>query len=110
MTAEAQREDRPAQPSGDSGAAAAPRTRKGGFFRALGRGILLLFKAAVPVAVLGGAFLAFQYMMATRPEVVRKPVAEKVYFVDTVTASNRTIVPRLVLYGNIVAGRQVDLL
>ena len=61
------------------------------------------------MAVLGGAYLVFQYMMATRPEVVRKPVAEKVYFIDTVTASKRTIVPRLVLYGNIVAGREVEL-
>lgn len=111
MNVEAHQEGPPAQPSGDSGRAAdASRpSRKGAFFRAAGRGVVLLFKAVVPVAVLGGAFLVFQYMMATRPTVVRKPVAEKVYFVDTVKASKRTIVPRLVLYGNIVAGRQVDL-
>ena len=111
MEGEAHREGPPARPGSDEETAAAPtpRARKGGFFRALGRGTVLLFKVAVPVAVLGGAFLVFQYMMDTRPEVVRKPVAEKVYFVDTVTASKRTIVPRLVLYGNIVAGREVEL-
>ena len=111
MSVEAQPEDRPEQSSGESRteAAASPPVRKGGFFGAVGRGILLLFKTAVPVAVLGAAFLAFQYMLATKPPVVRKPVEEKVYFVDTVTASKRTIVPQLVLYGNIVAGREVEL-
>ena len=111
MTVEAQREDPPAPPSGDNRTDAAPsrRARKGGFFRTVGRGIVLLFKTAVPVAVLGAAYLAFQYMMATKPPVVRKPVEEKVFFVDTVTASNATVVPQLVLYGNIVAGREVEL-
>lgn len=111
MAVEAQREGPPEQPSPDEGTAAAPapRVRKGGFFRALWRSVILLFKTAVPVAVLGAAFMAFQYMLATKPPVIRKPVEEKVYFVDTVTASKRTIVPRLVLYGNIVAGREVEL-
>ena len=111
MTVEAQREDPPAPPSGDDRTDAAPsrRARKGGFFRTVGRGIVLLFKTAVPVAILGAAYLAFQYMMATKPPVVRKPVEEKVFFVDTVTASNATVVPQLVLYGNIVAGREVEL-
>ena len=111
MTVEAQQEGPPAQPSPDEGTVAAPaaRVRKGGVFRALGRGVVLLFKAAVPVAVLGAAVMAYQYMLATKPPVIRKPVEEKVYFVDTVTASKRTIAPRLVLYGNIVAGREVEL-
>ena len=111
MNVEAHQAGPPAQPSGESGtsADASRPAGKGGYLRAVSRGIVLLFKAAVPVAVLGGAFLVFQYMIATRPTVVRKPVAEKVYFVDTVEASKRMIVPRLVLYGNIVAGRQVDL-
>ena len=111
MTVEAQREDPPAPPSGDNrtDAVKSRRGRKGGFFRAVGRGIALLFKTAVPVAVLGAAYLAFQYMMATKPPVVRKPVEEKVYFVDAVTASKATVVPQLVLYGNIVAGREVEL-
>ncbi len=111
MTVESQREVPPEQPSPDEGtvAAPAPRASKGGFFRALGRGVILLFKTAVPVAVLGAAFLAFQYMLATKPPVIRKPVEEKVHYIDTITASNRTIVPRLVLYGNIVAGREVEL-
>ena len=111
MTDEAQQEGSPARSPGPDATAAnglGPRERDG-FFSAVGRGALLLIKTAVPVAVLGAAFLAFQYMVATRPEVVRTPVEEKVYFVDTVTAAKHTISPQLVLYGNVVAGREVEL-
>ena len=110
MAVEARQEAAPAL-SGDSptDAAASPPAKKGGFLRTVGRGVVLLLKTAVPVAVLGAAYLGFQYMLATKAPVVRKPVEEKVYFVDTVTASKATVVPRLLLYGNIVAGRQVDL-
>lgn len=111
MTVEAQGEGLPVQPSGDSGTAAAASrpAKRGGVFRTVGRGVVLLFKAAVPVAVLGTAFMVFQYMVDTKPPVVRKPVEEKVYFVDTVTASKGKVTPQLVLYGNIVAGREVEL-
>ena len=111
MAVEAQGEGPPAPLSVDvrTVAGPSPPARKGGFFRALGRGTILLFKMAVPVAVLGAAVMVFQFMVATKPPVIRKPVEEKVHFVDTVTASRGTVSPQLVLYGNIVAGREVEL-
>ena len=111
MAVEGQGEASRAQTPGDVQSTPPPPSRKrsGGFFRAVGRGVVLLFKTAVPVAILAGAGFVFQYMLATKPPVVRKPVEEKVYFVDTVTVSKGTVVPQLVLYGNIVAGREVEL-
>lgn len=111
ITDEARREGSLDQPPGQAGtvAEALRPARKGLFFRTVGRGVLVLFKTVVPVAVLGAAVMIFQHMLATKPPVVRKPIEEKVHFVDTVTASRRTVVPRLVLYGNIVAGREVEL-
>ena len=83
--------------------------RKGGFFRAIGRGTLLLFKIAVPVAILAAAYLGYQYMESTKPPVKRIAVTERVYYVDTVTAARTTVAPQLVLYGKIVGGRKVEL-
>ncbi len=111
MVVEAHR-DGPSALSPPDEETAVPRVRLargGGLFRAFGRIVLLLFKAAVPLAVLGGAIMIFQYMLATKPAVVRTPVAEKVFFVDTVTARKSAVTPQLVLYGTIVARRQVDL-
>ncbi len=98
-------------PPPDEGTAVAPAhpAGRGGPSRAPGRIVPLLFKAAVPLVVLGGAVTVYQYMLTTKPPVVRKPVAEKVFFVDTVTARKSAVTPQLVLYGTIVARRQVDL-
>jgi len=85
-------------------------TRKeGGFFRAVGRGTLLLFKVAVPLVILGGAYAGYQYMKDTKPPVKRIAVTERIYYVDTVTAAKATVAPQLVLYGKIVGGRKVEL-
>ena len=51
----------------------------------------------------------FSLWWRRKPPVIRKPVEEKVHFVDTVTASRGTVSPQLLLYGNIVAGREVEL-
>jgi len=106
--------ENPGTPSSSQGGASGPQSdseprRKRGVWRTIGIGTLLLVKLVVPVAVLGGAFMGFQYMQSTKPPVQRKAVTEKVYFVETVTAAKSTVAPRLVLYGNIVAGREVEL-
>ena len=111
MAVESERATLGNQASGTSGKTSAPAAapRKGGFFRFLGRGTVFLFKLIVPVAALAGAFAGFQYMKETKPPVQRKAVVEKVYFVETVTAEKSTVTPRLVLYGNLVTGREVEL-
>ncbi len=83
--------------------------RKSRVLRRIGFGALYLIKLVVPVAILGGAFMAFQYMQFTKPTVQRRAVTERVYFIDTVVAAKSTVAPQLKLYGIIVAGREVQL-
>ena len=86
-----------------------PRARGARILRSVGRGVLFTLKAIAPVAVIAAGVFLFHHMKSSRPPVVRAPVEEKVYLVDTVTALRTTIAPRLVLYGHIVAGRDVEL-
>ena len=51
----------------------------------------------------------FGAMVATKPKVKSKPIAERVWIVQTVTAKKISVSPRLRLYGTIAAGRDVEL-
>ncbi len=63
----------------------------------------------LPIALLVGAFAGFSYMRATRPVVpVERPV-EQARLVDAVIAERADLRPTLTLFGEIVAGRSVDL-
>lgn len=68
-----------------------------------------MLKAATPVGVIAAGVLLFIQMRSDVPPIVRSSLEEKVHLVDTVTASQTTITPQLVLYGHIVAGREVEL-
>lgn len=99
----------PRETSGPATHSPAQKPRKGSFLGKVGRGTLLLLKIALPTAILGGAYLGYQYMEATKPPVKRIAVKERVHHVETVTANRSTVAPTLVLYGKIVAGRKVEL-
>lgn len=82
-----------------------PRQRGGRFLRIV-RGIL---KTLLPLAVIALGFAGYKYLKATRPEAPKQAQLERAFAIETVTAVRTTAQPTLTLYGNIVAGRQVDI-
>ena len=90
-------------------AASSPRGRGVRVLRSFGRGAVFVLKAAAPVAVIAAGAIFYFDMKSNVPPVVRSPLEEKVHLVGTVTALRTTITPQLVLYGHIVAGREVEL-
>jgi len=84
----------------------APRAPIGKRALRLARFVLMVI---LPLALLVGAFAGFSYMRATRPVVpVERPV-EQARLVDAVIAQRADLRPTLTLFGEIVAGRSVDL-
>lgn len=79
----------------------------------LGKRMLMLTRLfvmiALPLLLLAGAFAGFAYMQATRPTVPVERQPEQPRFVDAVTVARADLRPTLTLYGEIVAGRSVDL-
>jgi len=79
----------------------------------LGKRMLRLTRLVVmivlPLLLLAGAFAGFAYMQATRPTVPVERQPEQPRFVDAVTVARADLRPTLTLYGEIVAGRSVDL-
>jgi membrane fusion protein, multidrug efflux system len=88
-------------PPAESDESAAPRGGSGIGRRA--RRMLL------PVVILVVAISFTGYLRATRPPVKRNPVEERVWVVAATPVKYQDIQPKLRLYGEIVAGRKVDL-
>lgn len=70
---------------------------------------LIGLRIIVPILILAGAFAFFGGMVATKPKVESKPIAERVWIVQTVVAKKISVAPKLRLYGTIAAGRDVEL-
>ncbi|ADZ71692.1 efflux RND transporter periplasmic adaptor subunit [Polymorphum gilvum] len=68
-----------------------------------------LVQALVALAVLFGAVQGMRHLVATKPEVKKRPVQEKSYVVETVPVIIADHAPTINLYGEVAAGRQVDL-
>jgi multidrug efflux system membrane fusion protein len=66
-------------------------------------------KILLPVLILVIAVSFAGYLRATRPPVKRNPVEERVWVVSAIPVKFQDIQPKLRLYGEIVAGRKVDL-
>ena len=65
--------------------------------------------AAMAAGILAGAIVFYQYMISTRPATPARPSLERARPVESVVVSPATIRPNLQLFGQIVAGRSVDL-
>jgi len=81
----------------------------GGLRAAVGRGVRLLFQLLIPIALLTGAYFGYQYLLATKPTVAPQPPQEAISPVRAVTVSHSSYQPQLTLYGETVAGREVQL-
>ena len=68
-----------------------------------------VLQALIAFAILFGAFQGMNYLIATRPEVPKRPVQEKSYAVKTVEVEQGDHAPMISVYGETLAGREVDL-
>ena len=75
----------------------------------IGRTALGLMKTLLPLGVIGIGLAGYAYLKATRPEAPKQPQAERAFAVETVAVRRTSATPTLGLYGNTVAGRQVDI-
>lgn len=66
-------------------------------------------KIILPFAVLGVAVVIAVIFVATKPELAREPVTERSWVVAAVTVSFGDVRPALHVFGQVVAGREVDL-
>jgi RND family efflux transporter MFP subunit len=66
-------------------------------------------KILLPVVILVVAVSFAGYLRATRPPIKRSPIEERVWVVSAMPVSFQDIQPKLRLYGEVVAGRKVDL-
>lgn len=68
-----------------------------------------IVQAVIALAVLFAAFQGMNRLVATKPEVAKRPVQEKSFAVTTEPVVIRDHAPIISIYGETVAGRQVDL-
>ncbi|MEO0797959.1 MAG: efflux RND transporter periplasmic adaptor subunit [Pseudomonadota bacterium] len=88
-------------PSGD-----APPARPKNLF---GWVLLQSARAVLPIVILAGAFAGYQYMKATKPAPAKQAPIEKRFTVQTQAAVTADIQPTVSVFGNAVAGREVQL-
>lgn len=68
-----------------------------------------ILQAVLAFLVLFAAFKGMNYLVNTKPEVAKRPVTEKSYAVETATIVQGDYTPPISVYGEVTAGRQVDL-
>lgn len=73
------------------------------------RAARLFVMVVLPLLLLAGGFAGFAYMQATRPTVPVERQPEQPRFVNAMVIERADLRPTLTLYGEIVAGRSVDL-
>ncbi|MDX1483089.1 MAG: efflux RND transporter periplasmic adaptor subunit [Alphaproteobacteria bacterium] len=66
-------------------------------------------RVGLPVLVLAVAVAAFFYLRATKPETTPQPAEERIWTVATVPAVPEDVEPEIKAFGQIFAGRQVEL-
>lgn len=75
-------------------------------FARLGR---QLAQAILMIAVLAVGFAVMQWLIATKPQVPSRPAFPTVYTVDTIVAEAGDYRPSFIAYGEVTAGRTVEL-
>lgn len=68
-----------------------------------------LLQAILMIAILAAGFMGMQWLIATKPQVPTRPAFPTIYTVDMVTAERGDYRPSFIAYGEIIAGRSVDL-
>lgn len=73
------------------------------------QGLRVVAQFVLAAIVLAGGFFVYQYLLANKAPVFQRPAREQVFAVRSVPVAYSTQVPTLSLYGEAVAGRQVEL-
>ncbi len=81
-------------------------SKKTTLLKILAKGFMQIVLMAL---VLGIAFAATMRLVNTKPEIAKRPIFPTVYTVDTVSANLETVKPVFSLYGEVLAGRSVEL-
>ena len=68
-----------------------------------------VLKVLLPLLVLGAAVVMAKNLIATRPQVAPSPALERVWAVTAVPAEVDDVSPELKVFGEVVAGRDVEL-
>ena len=71
--------------------------------------IRIALKLVLPLLVIFGAAGIMNNLVATKPEVNRRPAREQAYAVQVQNVKPETIRPEIILYGTVSASRKVDL-
>lgn len=77
-----------------------------------GRSVLVLkalLQSLLALAVLAGAVMGMRHFVLTKPEVPKRPAQEQSYAVETLAVRLADHTPAIRLYGEVTAGREVDL-
>lgn len=82
---------------------------EGGGWRRLGLVLKALLQALIALAILIGAFMGMKTLVATKPDVPKRPVQERSYAVETVTVAQGDFAPDINVFGETTAGREVEL-
>jgi RND family efflux transporter MFP subunit len=69
----------------------------------------MILRVGLPILILAAAALGFVYLRATKPETAAKPPSERIWTVATVAAVPEDVEPEIKTFGQIFAGRQVEL-
>lgn len=68
-----------------------------------------LFQTLLALAIIVAAVMGLNRLVATKPDVPKRPVQEKSYAVETVTLALGDHAPAINVFGETAAGREVDL-
>ncbi len=68
-----------------------------------------LLQALIAFAILIGAFMGMNTLVATKPDVPKRPIQERSYAVETVTVAQGDYAPDINVFGETTAGREVEL-
>ncbi|ASP36390.1 efflux RND transporter periplasmic adaptor subunit [Labrenzia sp. VG12] len=75
--------------------------------------VLLVFKAMLQVllafAILFGAVKGMNALVASKPDVPKRPIQEKSYAVETIAVARADHAPQINVFGETMAGREVEL-
>ncbi|WP_417670648.1 efflux RND transporter periplasmic adaptor subunit [Roseibium sp.] len=69
----------------------------------------VILQTVLALVVLYGAFKGMGYLISTKPEVPKRPITEKSYAAEIATVQLGNNTPVINVYGEVTAGRQVDL-
>ncbi|WP_305984326.1 efflux RND transporter periplasmic adaptor subunit [Roseibium sp. MMSF_3544] len=68
-----------------------------------------LLQALIAFAILIAAFMGMKTLVATKPDVPKRPIQETSYAVETVTVAQGDFAPDINVFGETTAGREVEL-